>query len=76
MNICEWSIMIRVHSFPRPAEFCGIWAADFVFLPRNSSFCRGIWRFSFKQLFFHRKWPQSSSVTSLFMMIFCLKVMV
>jgi len=37
---------------------------------------RGIWRFSFEQLFFHRKWPQSSSVTSFFMMIFCLMVMV
>ena len=52
--------------------FRSIWAefaAEFVFFRR-------IWRFSFEQLFFHRKWPQSSSVTNLFMMIFCLMVMV
>jgi len=71
--------------FPRNLSR-GIWAAEFtaelaffrgipLFL-WNFSFCPGIWRFSFEQLFFHRKWPQSSSVTSLFVMIFCLMVMV
>ena len=64
------SIITRAHSFPRPAEFRGIWVFAAEFEPRNSSLFRGIWHFSFEQLFFHRKWPQSSSVTSLFMMIF------
>ena len=74
------AMMSRAHSFPRArgissraAEFTAVFTEEFVFLPPKS---REIWRFSFDQLFFHRKWPQSSSVTSLFMMIFCLMVMV
>jgi len=75
-------LITRAHSFPRPAEF----RAE----PRNLGFFRGIepWNSSFyrgmpqnltffiRATIFHRKWPQSSSVTSLFMMIFCLMVMV
>jgi len=80
-NLCE---------NPQFSVACGISsrAAEFGFLPRNwaaefnreirlfAAECCEIWRFSFEQLFFHRKWPQSSSVTSFFMMIFCLMVMV
>ena len=79
-------LISRAHSFPRPAEFraeprnlgCrGIWTAEFNRGIRLfSAVSRGIWRFPFEQLIFHRKWPQSSSVTSLSMMIFCLMVMV
>jgi len=68
----------RAYSFPQSVEFRAE-PRNLGFLLRNSFFpryFRGIWRFSVEQLFFHRKWPQSSSVTSLFMMIFCLMVMV
>jgi len=75
--------MTRAHSFPHAAVFrAEPWNLGF---PRNltrgitAEFfpppeTRGIWRFSFEQLFIHRKWPQSSSVTILFklMMLFCL----
>ena len=78
----EVTIIIRAHGFRVPRNFApsrGIWffprhwAAEFVSF--STVFPR-IWRFSFEYLFFHRKGPQSSSVTSLFMMIFCLMVMV
>jgi len=72
-------MIIRVHSFPQAAEFraeprnLGFYlrikvqnfAAEFVFLPRNLTF-------SFEQLFS----PQSSSVISLFTLIFGFMVMV
>ena len=73
MNESNWRIIIRAHSFFRVRG---------IGLPRNFGLTaefwvhRGIWRFSFEQLFFHRKWPQSNSFTCLFMMIFCLMVMV
>jgi len=63
-------LIIRAHSFPLTAEF----GLEFVFFSPGKS--RGILRFLFEQLFFYRKWPRSSSVTSLFMMIFCLMVMI
>jgi len=67
----DWMcLMRRIYSFFVRRRWC---LGPTVFSPRNPA---EFWRFSFEQLFFHRKWPQSSSVTSLFMMIFCLMVMV
>src|SRR6218665_2101100 len=45
------------------------WATEFVFSPRNLTFF-------IRTTIFSQKRPQSSSVTSLFMLIFCLMVMV
>src|SRR6218665_3894777 len=56
----------------RAAEFGFLprnWATEFVFSPRNLTFF-------IRTTIFSQKRPQSSSVTSLFMLIFCLMVMV
>src|SRR6218665_1973405 len=80
-------IMTRAHSFPRPAEFSSR-TAEFGFSPRNLS--RGIaaefvffavkprnLTFFIRTTIFSQKMTSKyRSVTSLFMMIFCLMVMV
>jgi len=72
------TIFTRACSFPRSMEFrAEPWnldflprnqAAEFVFLP-----CFDVFH---TNKFFHRKWPQSSSITSLLTLIFGLMVMV
>jgi len=69
-------LISRAHSFPWPAEFRAEHLCFYRGICLFAAEFHGIWRFSFDQLFFHRKWPQSSSATSLFMMIFCLMAMV